>query len=314
MFGSKQRLDMGVIQLNEFLKDSENLFRSTLGENIHFSMNRADNLSPIEGDLTQVGQVVMNLVSNAREAMPRGGNLQLSTSNCSFTQPQFFSHLNVPAGSYVLLRVEDSGTGIKPEFLDRIFDPFFTTKDATTNSGLGLSAVYGIVDKLRGGIHVESKENQGSVFSIYFPIGKKASTPSADSSSLAGAGDMRGTETVLLVEDDTALRGLLVRHLEGFGYKVLVAPHGGAALEKAKEHEPPIDLILTDVIMPVLDGPSLVKELKRIRNDFVVLYISGYTRDKLTNLDIGERSTILYKPFTREQLACTLRKVLDERV
>jgi two-component system cell cycle sensor histidine kinase/response regulator CckA len=260
-------------------------------------------------------QVIINLVVNARDAMTEGGKLMIRTSNETVRRERKYKAEVMPPGDYVMVEVEDNGCGIEGEILDRIFDPFFSTKDVGQGTGLGLSTVYGIVKQTDGFVFVHSEIGRGTRFSIYLPqfAETAAGAAVADDAEAKETRDLTGIGTILLVEDEDAVRSFSARVLTNKGYKVFEANSGEAALEVLKDHLDSIDLLVTDVVMPRLDGPSLVRQVRQGRPDLKVIFISGYTEDAFRKR-LGEDGGIhfLPKPFSLKQLAAKVKEVLGE--
>jgi CheY-like chemotaxis protein len=258
-----------------------------------------------------VEQVIVNLVVNARDAMPDGGTLTVRTQNADVDAASSRRHFGITSGRYVVMSVEDTGIGIDPETQKRIFEPFFTTKETPRGTGLGLATVYGIVIQSGGEIFVASAPGRGAKFSIYLP---RVEEPAAAAAPAPSGALHRGSETILLVEDEDAVRGLTRRCLETSGYTVLQASGADEALAIAARFDGRLDLLLTDVIMPGLSGPELSRRLAESRPGTRVLYVSGYADAAMAShvaLDAG--ASFLPKPFTPETLARKVREILDAR-
>jgi PAS domain S-box-containing protein len=298
-FSRKQVLQPEVVNLNTVIAEMAPMLHKLIGEDILLSVDLCPQPALIEVDPGQIQQVIMNLAVNARDAMPRGGTLQIQTSvQASEAQP-----------ASIQLLVQDSGSGMDSATLEHIFEPFFTTKERGKGTGLGLSTVYGIVKQSGGAIQVESRVGAGAIFRILLPSSNKASSTPVP---LRRDGVVRGSETVLLVEDDAAVRHLLAATLEQHGYRVLTAIHGLDALHQAGQTAQPIDLLITDVVMPELSGPELAQQLCRQRADLRVIFISGYTDDTLNSHDLAAFGGIfLQKPFLPYELVRKARNVLD---
>jgi two-component system cell cycle sensor histidine kinase/response regulator CckA len=265
-----------------------------------------------------LGNVLVNLAVNSRDAMPAGGTLTIRTSNASITDAPSPGSAIVPPGEYVLIEVADTGCGIAPENMSKIFEPFFTTKEKGQGTGLGLSSVYGIIQQSRGFIVPESETGKGTTFRIYLPRhvpGEKPDAPAvapAAGEAAAPARDLTGHQTVLLVEDEEGVRDFAARALTMRGYKVLQASSGDEALELLRQHEGVLDLLVTDVLMPGMDGPTLAKTVRGLNPTLKVLFISGYPDDKLQNTgDRPEDFHFLAKPFSLKQLTSKVKDVLE---
>jgi two-component system cell cycle sensor histidine kinase/response regulator CckA len=304
-FSRQQVLEPKVLDLNAVVLDLEKMLRRLIGEDIDFKTELSSPLGRIKADQGQIEQVIMNLVVNARDAMPRGGRLTIETSNADLDEDYCRLHPQQKPGPHVLLAVSDTGIGMDAETQARIFDPFFTTKELGKGTGLGLSTVYGVVRQSGGHIWLYSEPGRGTTFKIYLPR-------VAGSVETAGAGpdltqSLRGTETILLVEDEDALRELTRSVLVENGYTVLDADGPEAALELARLHLHSIQLILTDVVMPGMDGRALVEKLMPMRPGLRVVYMSGYTGSTHREL-LDPGAVLLPKPLTR---AVLLRKVRE---
>jgi two-component system, cell cycle sensor histidine kinase and response regulator CckA len=313
-FSRQQVLEPKVLRLNAVVSDMEKMLRRMIGEDIDLSISLDPNLGRIRADQGQIEQVVMNLAVNARDAMPNGGKLVIEAANFEIDRA-FAARYAYPVlpGSYILLTVADSGTGMDAATQQRIFEPFFTTKEKGKGTGLGLSTVYGVVKQSSGYIDVYSTVGKGTTFNIYLP--RTNSQEEGDAHDTSPLGETGGTETILLVEDEDTLRALTKNLLELKGYKVLEAAHGAAALEVAAGTKGEIDLLLTDVVMPGINGRVLADQLKAQRPAMKTMFMSGYTGQRVgeeTNLGAG--SIFLQKPFSREQLARKVREALEAGV
>jgi CheY-like chemotaxis protein len=307
-FSRKQVLEPQVLDLNQTVKNMAKMLRVLIGEDIELIANLSEEIGRVKADPAQLEQVIMNLAVNARDAMPKGGKLILETSNAHLDLQYAAAHTEVAPGSYVLIAVTDNGCGMDKETLKHIFEPFFTTKEAGKGTGLGLATVYGIVKQSRGHISVYSEPGIGTTFKVYLPSLDK-SLPVARTTTSEVA--QRGQGTILLVEDETPLRALAAESLKKLGYTVLQASNGQQALELADLHQGPIDLLLTDIVMPRLGGPELAQKLKEKRANFAVIFMSGYTETAaLENAQIGSEATLLNKPFSTETLANRIAEML----
>jgi len=320
-FSRQQTLQPRVLNITDVLAELSHLLRRLIGENIELKMTHGRDLSPVKVDHGQLEQVIINLAVNARDAMIGGGTLTIRTENVATGQPMTRGSEIMPPGSYVMVQVIDTGHGIPPGIVDRIFDPFFSTKEVGSGTGLGLSTVYGIVKQTGGFIFVESKPKQGATFSIYLPrhVPDAASPEPVIAENMAEAvqtADLTGIGTVLLVEDEDAVRLFGARALRNKGYNVLEARSGEAALEiinAAAANKQPIDLLITDVVMPRMDGPTLIKEVRSKQPTMKVIFISGYAEDAFRKrLDENADIHFLPKPFTLKQLAGKVKEVLRE--
>jgi PAS domain S-box-containing protein len=310
-FSRQQVLEARVLDLNEAVAESERMLTRVIGEDVALVTVLDPALGRIRADPGQIGQVIMNLAVNARDAMPEGGRLTIETANATMDAEYAQSHMPATEGRYVMLAISDTGIGMDEDTKARIFEPFFTTKEAGKGTGLGLATVYGIVKQSGGFIWVYSEPAQGTCFKIYLPRVDEAVDWHAARSEVSDT--PRGTETVLLVEDAAQLRAVSRKVLQRQGYRVIEAPDGEAALAVAAAESGPIHLVLTDVVMPGLGGRRLAGELTRLRPEVKVLYTSGYTDDAIVRHGVLEAGVAyLQKPFTPEVLARKVREVLDD--
>ena len=306
-FSRRQPRAPRVVDLNALTQGMEGILGPMLGEDIELVLRLAD-LHPVRVDPTQIEQLIMNLAVNARDAMPGGGRIVLETSNVELGRAEARRRAIAP-GPYVRLRVSDTGRGMTSEVLAHAFEPFFTTKPAGTGTGLGLATCYAVTRQSRGSIDIESTEDAGTTVSVVLPaaVGLAIDPPEA-----AVRRTLRGTETILLVEDDGLVRDMSERALSSMGYRVITAGNGHEALVAAARHEGRIDLLLTDVIMPGMDGGQVSHEVTRLRPGIRVLFMSGYADDVVTGRQlIPPRATLLPKPFTPAVLGAKVREVLD---
>ena len=309
-FSRRQVLTLETFSLNDVVSEAGRMFRRIIGEDVRVESALAPGLAPVRADRGQMTQVLMNLVVNARDAMPNGGTLAITTRNAVVDAALAQRRRGLVPGAYVELGIADTGCGMSETTRARIFEPFYTTKEPGKGTGLGLSTVYGIVKQLEGFIFVDSTEGQGTTFTIYLPRARAAAEPVAPSTSLRTS-PPRGTEVVLLVEDDQAVRQIARRALERQGYTVLEADNGEAALALAEGHAGGIDLLLTDVIMPVMGGPALAERLRVRRPRLRVLFMSGYNDTAIATQGVlAPGSTLIEKPFTADALAHLVREVL----
>jgi len=309
-FSRQQVLTPAVLSLNTLVSDMEKMLPRLLGEDIEVSLMLAPDLGNVKADQSQIEQVIINLAVNARDAMPTGGALKIETANAELDQAYTRNHPGSRIGRYVMLAVTDTGIGMDPETLAHIFEPFFTTKELGKGTGLGLATVYGIIKQSNGYIWVDSAPGNGASFQIYLPLhmGNVASQqPKLDPVEKLG-----GSETILLVEDADPLRKLAQTFLEGGGFHVLSAGSGKEALEVAARSGGTLDLLLTDVVMPGMNGRVLAEQLQLRQPGMKVLYMSGYTDSFIAGHGVLEPEThLLHKPFTKEVLLCKVREVLD---
>jgi PAS domain S-box-containing protein len=307
-FSRKQLLELKVVDVNAIVHDMERLLRPLIGENVEFVTLLSSEAAHTRADAGQLEQVVMNLVVNAKDAMPAGGRLTIQTQNTVVDENHRRGQQFIRPGRYVVLSVSDTGMGMDKETQSRIFEPFFTTKEKGKGTGLGLSTVYGIVKQSGGYVIVQSEKGRGSSFHIYLPqaqgVAEKHATPVADAA-------LGGNETILLVEDEESVRQLVRDTLVAKGYQVLEAESGEAGLGMSAAHTGKIDLVITDVVMPGIGGRELVKRLVGTRPDAKVLYLSGYTEDAIVSDGSIESGTaFLQKPFSLQNLSRKVREVL----
>jgi PAS domain S-box-containing protein len=308
-FSRRQVLEPRLVDLNGIVGDIEGMLRRLLGEDIEIAFHPAAGLGSVLADPGQLEQVLVNLAVNARDAMPAGGRLTIETAHVELDEDYAARHAAVLPGRYVLLSVTDTGCGMDAKVRERLFEPFFTTKEVGKGTGLGLATCYGIVKQSGGNIRVYSEPGQGTTFKIYLP---RVDAPAAGVTRRSPVTVARGTETVLLVEDEEAVRGLAERILRSAGYEVLAAGSGAAALALFEEHGSEVDLLLTDVVMPRVSGRELAERLATLRPGLRVLYMSGYADDAIVQhgvLDPGTR--FIGKPFSSADLTRKVREVLD---
>jgi PAS domain S-box-containing protein len=310
-----------VIRINDIVRPMETMLRRTIGEDIDFDVTLAVNVPPVYADPTQIEEVVLNLVVNAREAMPEGGRLTIETTRAEVPPPKSAAKPRLNPGSYALLTVSDTGSGMSEEVRGRVFEPFFTTKQIGEGTGLGLATCYGIVTHAGGHIEVDSAPDRGSTFRVFLPRTERE-PPSAPQGEPEEAQLRAGTETVLVVEDEAPVRRIIVRVLRGAGYEVLAASGPPEAVPLGLHHDGPIHLLVTDVVMPGGDGTDLARRLLEARPEMGVLYISGYAGSAALvqqELPSGPgphppgraAAEMLPKPFTATELAEAVRRVLD---
>ena len=309
-FSRKQVLVPKVLDLNAVVTNMESLLRRLIGEDITLRTALSPGLGHVRADPSQIEQVMMNLVVNARDAMPRGGQLTIETANVELGKPYVRRFLTSTPGPHVMLAVSDTGCGMDKATQARIFEPFFTTKEQGQGTGLGLATVYGIVKQSSGGIWVYSEVGKGTTFKVYLPLVEEA--PDATGPSTSPAGELHGSETILLVEDDEGVRKVTAKILKTHGYTVLEAGRGEEAFRVSGRHDGPISLMVTDVVMPGMSGRELAERLRSSRPGMKVLFISGYTDDTVVRHGVLEaRMAFLQKPFTPSVLARKVREVLD---
>lgn len=306
-FSRKQMLAPVVLSVHTVVSDMIKILRRLIGEDIELASVNAPDLWRVKADRSQIEQVIMNLAVNARDAMPRGGKLTIETTNVEFDNSYSRAPMVLTPGRYVMLAVTDNGCGMDPDTQAHIFEPFYTTKEKGKGTGLGLATVYGIVKQSGGYVWVYSEAGRGTTFKIYLPSVEEDVTPIE--SRPAATALPRGTETVLLVEDEEGVRELTKEYLEICGYKVLVAEDGHAAVAIVSKHSGPIDLMMTDIVMPGISGSELAQKITALRPEIRVVYMSGYTDQAIIRHGILSSDVLLLqKPFTMSTLAHKLRE------
>ena len=310
-FSRRQIMEMKIIDLAGMLQDLDKMLHRILGEDIQIMTLWDRDLGRVRGDASQIEQVLLNLVVNARDAMPTGGKLLIEMTNAELDEAYAQRHVAVTPGRYVMISITDTGTGMTTEVKERIFEPFFTTKEKGKGTGLGLSTVYGIVKQSGGNIWVYSEPGQGAVFKIYLPRVEDGLTVSVETKTEED--HLGGHETILVIEDDRELRQIVKECLEQQGYQVFEASQWSEASDLCERVKERIHLVLTDVVMPEMSGPQIIERLQKIRNGFKVLYMSGYTDASIVRHGVlKEGIKFIQKPFTFRGLGKKVREVLDE--
>lgn len=312
-FSRKQTLRPEIVDMRDTLADLTHLLNRLVGEKVNLTLGHDPILKSIRADKRQLEQVLMNLVVNARDAMPKGGEIRIETESRTITDPTKHERVTVPAGEYVTVRVLDQGTGISPDMLQKVFEPFFTTKRTGDGTGLGLSTAYGIVKQSGGYIFVDSKLGEGTCFTLLFPVADKITITSAPEA--APKKDMSanfGEGVVLLVEDEAPVRAFASRALRLRGYTVLEADSAESTLKILEDEGLAVDLFVTDVVMPGKDGPSWVKEALVMRANVRVVFVSGYAEDKFDDTtNVISNAVFLPKPFSLNDLTDTVHQQLN---
>ncbi|MGA9090682.1 MAG: PAS domain-containing protein [Bradyrhizobium sp.] len=321
-FSRRQTLRPQVLDLGDALSDLTMLLRRLIGEKVKLDLVHGRDLWPVKVDVSQFEQVIVNLAVNARDAMPDGGKLTVRTANVTAAESAELAYKGMPAADYVRIDISDTGTGIPPEIVDKIFEPFFSTKEVGKGTGLGLSTVYGIVKQTGGFIYVESEAGTGTSFRIFLPrhhpeqdvqpdaaAGNSAARePAAEAKPRA---DLTGQGTILLVEDEEGLRSLNARGLRSRGYSVIEASNGIEALEALEERNGAVDLVVSDVVMPEMDGPTLLKTMRTRNPDLKIIFVSGYAEDAFEkSLPENQQFAFLPKPFTLSQLVAAVKETM----
>jgi len=310
-FSRQQTLQPRAHDLTDVLSDLSHLLRRLIGENIKLELQHGRDLGLVWIDLGQMEQVLVNLVVNARDAMPQGGILTLRTYAETTPAPQRIGGEDMPVGDWIVTEVQDTGTGMPPDVMSRIFDPFFSTKEVGKGTGLGLSTALGIIKQSGGHLGVISEVGRGTSFTIYLP--RYVGEVMAVETVIVKPVDTTGTGTILLVEDEDAVRNFAARALKHKGYEVLEADSGTTGLQVFTQHEKDIALLISDVVMPEMDGPTLYARLKNTRPELPVIFVSGYTEERLKPL-LGDTPSpyvhFLTKPFSLAQLTALVKEVL----
>jgi len=322
-----------VLDLGDALSDLTMLLRRLIGEKVKLDLIHGRDLWPVKVDVSQFEQVIVNLAVNARDAMPDGGKLIIRTANVATEEAGKLAYKGMPAADYVRIEVADTGTGIPADIRDKIFEPFFSTKEVGKGTGLGLSTVYGIVKQTGGFIYVDSEQGQGTSFHIFLPRHHaepemQVEQPAVAAVATNGAAkeaapatveakprtDLTGQGTILLVEDEEGLRALNARGLRSRGYTVVEAENGVEAMEVLEEQSGGIDLVVSDVVMPEMDGPTLLKAMREKNPDIRFIFVSGYAEDAFEkSLPEGQQFDFLPKPFTLSQLVAAVKETMTKQ-
>jgi two-component system, cell cycle sensor histidine kinase and response regulator CckA len=321
-FSRKQTLRPQVLDLGESLSDIENLLKRLIGEKVRLEVVHGRDLWPIKVDLSQFEQVIVNLAVNARDAMPEGGKLTVRTANLTSEEAAQLTYKGMPPADYVRIDISDTGTGIPADIVDKIFEPFFSTKEVGKGTGLGLSTVYGIVKQTGGFVYVDSEAGKGTAFHIFLPRHHVELEVQPEAAATNGAArgpaaeakprtDLTGQGTILLVEDEEGLRSLNARGLRSRGYSVIEASNGVEALEALEEKNGAVDLVVSDVVMPEMDGPTLLKSMRERNPDLKIIFVSGYAEDAFEkSLPENQQFAFLPKPFTLSQLVAAVKETM----
>jgi two-component system, cell cycle sensor histidine kinase and response regulator CckA len=307
-FSRKQILQPQVINLNATVNNGQDMLRRLIGEHIELETILEMSLGYVKADVGQIEQIIMNLIVNARDAMPQGGKITIQTANLEFLSPHPCHIETAPPGQYVMLAVTDTGLGMDGRTQIHLFEPFYTTKEIGKGTGLGLSSVYGSIKQSEGFIEVQTGPGSGTTFKIYLPRVKG----SISAPQTAPTRQLRGSETILVVEDEDMVRQFVVDALRMYGYNALVASNGGEALLICEQYTDPIHLMLTDVVMPKMSGPELAERLAPLHPEMKVLYMSGYTEKAIEPKKFAETgSWFIQKPFTATGLLQKVRKLME---
>ena len=312
-FSRRQPLEPRTIHANELIIQMEKMLRRLIGEDVELVTIPAASLDTVEVDASRLEQVVMNLVVNARDAMPDGGKLTIETGTVQLSESFSARQLGVKPGQHVTISIVDTGAGMDEDTQSHLFEPFFTTKERGRGTGLGLATAYGIIRQSGGAIGIISELGKGTTARIYLPLAA-AGKSEAEAKGAEASGPLTGAETILLVEDEARVRKLILDVLSSRGYRVLEATRGEEAIRLSNELKEPIELAVVDVVMPEMSGPDLVRQIERLRPEIRVLYISGYTDEAILHHGIqASGAAFLQKPFVPDALARKVREVLDTR-
>jgi two-component system, cell cycle sensor histidine kinase and response regulator CckA len=322
-FSRRQTLRPQVLDLGDALSDLTMLLRRLIGEKVKLDLVHGRDLWPVKVDVSQFEQVVVNLAVNARDAMPDGGKLTVRTANVAVDDAAQLSYKGLPAADYVRIDISDTGTGIPADIVDKIFEPFFSTKEVGKGTGLGLSTVYGIVKQTGGFVYVDSTPGEGTSFRIFLPRHRAELEAQPEAQSTNGAGkegaaeppkprpDLTGQGTILLVEDEDGLRSLNARGLRSRGYSVIEAANGIEAMEALDEKDGAVDLVVSDVVMPEMDGPTLLREMRKRNPNLKIIFVSGYAEEAFDkSLPENEQFAFLPKPFALSALVEKVKETM----
>jgi len=312
-----------VLGLGDALSDLTMLLRRLIGEKVKLDLMHGRDLWPVKVDVSQFEQVIVNLAVNARDAMPDGGKLTVKTANVTADESAQLSHKGMPAADYVRIDISDTGTGIPPDIVDKIFEPFFSTKEVGKGTGLGLSTVYGIVKQTGGFVYVDSVPGEGTSFRIFLPRHRPELDAQPEAQAVGGASkdaaiappkprpDLTGQGTILLVEDEDGLRSLNARGLRSRGYSVIEASNGIEAMEALDEKDGAVDLVVSDVVMPEMDGPTLLREMRKRNPNLKIIFVSGYAEEAFDkSLPENEQFAFLPKPFALSALVEKVKETM----
>jgi two-component system cell cycle sensor histidine kinase/response regulator CckA len=322
-FSRRQTLRPQVLDLGDALSDLTMLLRRLIGEKVKLDLVHGRDLWPVKVDVSQFEQVIVNLAVNARDAMPDGGKLTVKTANVTADDSAHLSYKGMPAADYVRIDISDTGTGIPAEIVDKIFEPFFSTKEVGKGTGLGLSTVYGIVKQTGGFVYVNSTPGEGTSFRIFLPRHRPELEAQSDPQAASGAAekaaieppkprpDLTGQGTILLVEDEDGLRSLNARGLRSRGYSVIEASNGIEAMEALDEKDGAVDLVVSDVVMPEMDGPTLLREMRKRNPNLKIIFVSGYAEEAFDkSLPENEQFAFLPKPFALSALVEKVKETM----
>ncbi|WP_439331602.1 cell cycle histidine kinase CckA [Pelagibacterium lacus] len=311
-FSRRQTLRPQVLDVPQHIDDLTVLLKRLIGEHVTLDVEHGRDVWPVRADLVQLEQVIINLAVNARDAMPEGGQITLRTRNVEEAEAAALDYRGMPAADYVLIEVADTGTGMPPEVMEKIFEPFFSTKELGKGTGLGLSMVYGIIKQTGGHIYPESELGKGTIFRLFLPRHIPVEKPEAAKAAAAPVKDLTGNERILIVEDEESVRMFSARALSATGYEVFEAGSGEEALEVIEEVNGELDLIISDVVMPEMDGPTLLTEVRKTYPDLKVIFVSGYAEESVRQGLADDTSVeFLPKPYTLDQINSKVKEVLS---
>jgi two-component system cell cycle sensor histidine kinase/response regulator CckA len=312
-FSRRQTLRPVMLEVPAHIDDLTVLLKRLIGEKIDLKVQHATDVWPVKADLVQLEQVVVNLVVNARDAMPEGGTITIRTRNVTAAEAATFTYTGMPPADYMLIEVEDTGTGMSPEIIEKIFEPFFSTKELGKGTGLGLSTVYGIIKQTGGFIYPDSIVGKGTTFRIFLPRHIATEIDVVAKPVAAPVRDLTGNERILLVEDEDFVRAFSARALRTTGYEVFEADSGEAALDVLDEIDDKIDLMISDVVMPEMDGPALLTRVRERLPNLKVIFVSGYAEENVRQDIADDRSVeFLAKPYSLDQINSKVKEVLGK--
>lgn len=311
-FSRRQTLRPQMLDIPQHIDDLTVLLKRLIGEHVSLDVSHAREVWPVRADLVQLEQVIINLAVNARDAMPEGGSIQLRTRNVTAEEAETLEYRGMPAADYVLIEVADTGTGMTAEVMEKIFEPFFSTKELGKGTGLGLSMVYGIIKQTGGFIYPETELGKGTTFRLFLPRHIPVEKEEVVKAVAAPVKDLTGNERILLVEDEESVRMFSARALSTTGYEVFEAGSGEEALEVLEEINGKVDLIISDVVMPEMDGPTLLTHVRKLYPELRVIFVSGYAEESVRQGLEDDRSVeFLPKPYTLDQINSKVKEVLS---
>lgn len=315
IFSRQKELNLEILDINNVIVDFTKLLKRTLGDKVQIEFKKGEDPLKCNGDRTQIEQIIMNLCVNARDAMPMGGKISIETDRKQMDKAFCEKNTWAKIGDYVVMIISDTGIGMNNDTLSRIFEPFYSTKDVGKGTGLGLSVVYGIVNKHNGLINVYSVPEHGTIFSVYLPFANSEFINNRDELDEKTIQDETRKGTILIAEDETLLREILANILKSAGYNVLITENGEDAISKFKENHEAVDLLIFDIMMPVMGGVDAYKKIRKVKNDIPVLFASGYSSNDINHETAGiEECNIIWKPFGREELLNKIDSILNREI